>query len=686
MRSVSADSLATSSSRASLIWERGWQGSCHDLCDGIKEMILFASLAQVEEVDIDKDSWSDCRRRVAHFIGSSIFSVIMTSLVVANLVIVLAEADMRAECDRQPEEECGNLQVISILDHGCTFFYVIEMALRIFVYQRYFCSSLANAFDLLVVVMCVVGAVTESVMQSASLIRLIRILRIVRVLRLLTMFQELHLMIAGLASTMRTIFWACLMLLVVFAMLSVVALEVLQPIMKEILEEREALGISTDCDRCENAFVSVEECMVTLFTTLVLGDGFLDILVPCMERDVQGAILVIGSVAFVYLGLSNLILSVIVEKANEARCQDSFYQATMARKMKQQDRQELLSLWEGIADHDSTISVHELKELWATSTTFHDYFKSMDIDRGFLEYALTSVANNSDGRVTFNEFAESVVRLKNTKVGPVAAFIKHKVTEVLKELDAVKDQCQVFQDMPKAAIENEACELVLKEVLDVKAQFSNFRQEIANKVGEDAVASSVLKEIGVVKTQLESFRQEMLKDISANVGDVVAAAAASAVVGIKVTGPQTVSSTSAPVVMHTASPCHPQLRLAASEGTHAPSKNVRQPGGASTEDSERGLADRLRNIESKLGRLVAASPGAEERVQMELAAVSGALSRAMPAGLPCNEPQMQSHSQSRGQSRRRWNSSPNRSTPVSPTPTAASVRTGDSGVPTLSRP
>lgn len=490
------------------------------------------------------------------------------------------------------------------------------------------------------------------------------------------MFQELHLMIAGLASTMRTIFWACLMLLVVMAMLSVVALEVLRPIQQQILEEQEALGIETDCDRCANAFSSVQECMMTLFTTLVLGDGFLDILVPLVEKDAQAAITILAAAAFVYLGLSNLILSVIVEKANEARCQDSFYQAIMAQKVKNQDRQELLSLWEGIADHDSTISMHELKELWASSAVFHDYFKSMDIDRGFLEYALTSTDNDGDGRVTFNEFAESVVKLKNTNVGPVAAFIKHKVTEVLRELANVKDQCRIYQDTPKTTNQDVASEVVLKELLDVKAQFTSFREEIATKACDGTMANAVLKEISAVKTQLDTIRQEMLKDISAGVREVVAAAEASAAVGVKVM---------ATSVIPPASRGHRQLRLAANEGTHVLPINWRQPGGANTDDSKQDIAEQMRNVEAHQGRMVAAGP-VEEAVQMELEAVSGALSRMMPASLPCNEAQPQRPTESRG--RRRWSNSPNRSAPTSPSPTAASARAGQKpcGVPTLPRP
>merc|ERR1712008_164017 len=97
--------------------------------------------------------------------------------------------------------------------------------------------------------------------------------------------------------------------------------------------------------------------------------------------------------------------SVIVEKSNEARCQDTFYQSINNRSVRQQSRQELVELWQDVApDGCTTISLADLKEYWASSNRFHNYFHSMDIDIGFLEYALTSQDLDGDGKVSFEEF------------------------------------------------------------------------------------------------------------------------------------------------------------------------------------------------------------------------------------------------------------------------------------------
>jgi len=139
--------------------------------------------------------------------------------------------------------------------------------------------------------------------------------------------------------------------------------------------------------------------------------------------------------------VSNLILSVIVDKSNEARDQDIFYQAISNQNVRRQAKQELMELWQE-HEGDNMMSVAEVKKMWASSTLFRDYFHSMDVDLGFSEYALTSLHPDGDGLVSFEQFASAVVRIKRTDPGPVSAFIKHALKDVLKEVSSVKAQCE----------------------------------------------------------------------------------------------------------------------------------------------------------------------------------------------------------------------------------------------------
>jgi len=423
----------------------------------LDQVIKLASLGDMHEVGHKAfESWSRPRQVMARVVTSNFMAVLMAIVLVCNIAVVLVEADNVAKCAAD-ENMCSTHFYVRVIDRVCTGCYIVEVVLRLYVFRGTFHHSCWNVVDSLLVGISVVGEFFSSVMQNAVLLRLIRALRIMRVLRLLSMFQELYLLMLSLASTMRTIFWSCIMLGCVMSVFAILAIEVLRPVHSEVIAERIADGTIDECYRCEFAFDSVAHCVVTLFVTLVLGDGIWDILVPMIDRDFRAGICILGFVVTVYLGFSNLILSVIVDKANEARCQDMTYQTMNTRRKKREARRELRALWNEVGDGDSDISLDELQKLWASSDTFHDYFKSMDIDMSFLQYALQIMDTDNDGLVTFEEFAESVVRLKNTDAGPVIAFVKHQSSQMMSELIGLKDQLCSFQqnmvkmvDIPKA--------------------------------------------------------------------------------------------------------------------------------------------------------------------------------------------------------------------------------------------
>jgi len=400
---------------------------------GFDEMKL-AAMGEQSEIPIRSD-WPQSRQFLGHIISSNLFVVAMGIVISINIVIVLVEADRRAQCVDAQSPDCpANFSDIRVPDRICGIIYIIELLMRVYVYQSKFCCSFWNITDTIVVLVSLSGEIFESFVQNAALIRLVRIVRIVKILRVITMFQELYLMIASLASTMRTIFWACLMLVIVISIMSLLAVEMLHPLHVQMMEDGEV------CDRCPTAFSSITNSMVTFFATIIMGDGIFDVFVPLIEEDVSAAAFLLTSVALVYLGFSNLVLSVIVDKANEARCQDTTYQALVARKMREKAQQELESLWQEVdVDGSNTVTLEELRQMHETSENFKIYFKSHNIDMELLTYAWSVMDPDGDGQCDFHEFAETLVRLRSTDAGPATAFMKHQLGHVVAELSEIKD-------------------------------------------------------------------------------------------------------------------------------------------------------------------------------------------------------------------------------------------------------
>merc|ERR1740123_177133 len=107
-----------------------------------------------------------------------------------------------------------------------------------------------------------------------------------------------------------------------------------------------------------------------------------------IEAKWYSAVFILAAVAMVYLGISNLILSVIVEKASEGRTQDAFYQSMVHKKLKADAKKVLMEFTrDADVDMSNTITIQELRAAYSSQELFRNYFKNMDMDLPFLEYA-----------------------------------------------------------------------------------------------------------------------------------------------------------------------------------------------------------------------------------------------------------------------------------------------------------
>jgi len=401
--------------------------------------VLYSIFVGGERMAKPEDHWSQSRIFVSKLVASNLFEMGMGLVIIINMGFMCIETDRRAACENPTSATCSaNDPDIYVADTICMVIYCIELALRLYAAQRKFCNSAWNAFDALVVATSLIGSAFGSILGDARFFRLVRIVKLLRIFRHLTIFPELYLLLASMASTMRTIFWAMLMLAMVLVVCSFMAVQILHPVMKKLAEEEHPAF--DECPRCPKAFMSIQASMVTFFQTLIMGDGIGDYFIPLVEEDTWSALFLMACVAIVYLGFSNLILSVIVEKANEARQHDTTYKDMVDKKVQNDAKREVTHLWHDLEDDDNsnTMSLQELKHLYHTSDKFRNYFKRLDIDMPFLEYAFKIMDADGSGDCSLEDFAASVVKLKNTDPGPVVSYIKYQITQVVSDVAEIK--------------------------------------------------------------------------------------------------------------------------------------------------------------------------------------------------------------------------------------------------------
>merc|ERR1712139_52881 len=94
---------------------------------------------------------------------------------------------------------------------------------------------------------------SSSSVEHFQVLRSMRMLRLLRAARVIISFKELYSLICGLSSCLRTLFWAAGLVFLLLTMWSILSVEYLHPLIRNLTEE----GYYSDCSYCANAFKDI---------------------------------------------------------------------------------------------------------------------------------------------------------------------------------------------------------------------------------------------------------------------------------------------------------------------------------------------------------------------------------------------------------------------------------------------
>jgi voltage-gated sodium channel len=153
---------------------------------------------QAREVEGRNEDWKK------PWVDRTPFSCFMGVMIFANSLLVGLETDH--------EEELGQWK--DIANQFFVMLYVGEFVARVYFHGAEYFYDPMNCFDTLLVIISILDEyfMTNNRMSSFSSLKLVRMLRLVRLIRLVRFFKELFLVVVGLASTMKTLFWVSLLL------------------------------------------------------------------------------------------------------------------------------------------------------------------------------------------------------------------------------------------------------------------------------------------------------------------------------------------------------------------------------------------------------------------------------------------------------------------------------------------
>eukprot|EP00445_Apocalathium_hangoei_P077576 CAMPEP_0204187446 /NCGR_PEP_ID=MMETSP0361-20130328/56807_1 /ASSEMBLY_ACC=CAM_ASM_000343 /TAXON_ID=268821 /ORGANISM="Scrippsiella Hangoei, Strain SHTV-5" /LENGTH=767 /DNA_ID=CAMNT_0051147847 /DNA_START=49 /DNA_END=2350 /DNA_ORIENTATION=+ len=356
------------------------------------------------------------------------FDTCMGAIIIFNMILIIYETDYRAQCypeyaDRIPlcPHNPDNIAWINVSNMILLAVYTFEAALHIYILRRAYVKNRWNLLDFFIVT---AGWFTLSFEGAinVSYLRIFRITRLGRAFRIVLSIRELYMLLTGLVSSFKAIFFGALLLWLMLICWGIVLVEFVHPV--------NSLIDYGDCERCSRGFRSVVDSTLSLFQTIIAGDSWGTINVPVIEAQPLLAIITVAIVLSVSLGIMNLILAVIVESAAEARSKDRDELAKSKKIEQRNTKAELFKICSEIdADFSGTITIEEMRFAFETHREFGKIMTLLEVTPESLDSVFFLMDQDKSGAVEYKEFCEMLYSLTTSDVRMMVAVQKCTFSE-----------------------------------------------------------------------------------------------------------------------------------------------------------------------------------------------------------------------------------------------------------------
>eukprot|EP00931_Biecheleriopsis_adriatica_P017919 TRINITY_DN12698_c0_g1_i1.p1 TRINITY_DN12698_c0_g1~~TRINITY_DN12698_c0_g1_i1.p1 ORF type:complete len:621 (-),score=137.48 TRINITY_DN12698_c0_g1_i1:15-1877(-) len=322
-----------------------------------------------------------------------------------DVICMIVDIDSRAA-----GEEINSIVVsIAIV---CSIVYYIDFAVRVFGFSTLMFTSFWGILDTVVILAATADYIAASshVAVDISMLRVLRILRIARLVRVVKQIRwlsELKKLILMMGSCTKTLLWSLVFCFMVMTIWSMLAVDLINPLMQEMVEE----GEFADCLPCQRSMSSVMRANLLLFQTIVAGDSWGLVAIPIIERYPLAAIIFCGAQLTLVFGVLNLIVAVIVDSAAEQRQKDVQRLAEEMELDAEDDVSFLKQVFTKIdKDGSGELDYEELVQGAMTVPEFAARLRVMDIDREDLGQFFNMLDDTHAGVIEPDRFISALSR------------------------------------------------------------------------------------------------------------------------------------------------------------------------------------------------------------------------------------------------------------------------------------
>eukprot|EP00929_Paragymnodinium_shiwhaense_P073242 TRINITY_DN37271_c0_g2_i1.p1 TRINITY_DN37271_c0_g2~~TRINITY_DN37271_c0_g2_i1.p1 ORF type:complete len:726 (+),score=149.64 TRINITY_DN37271_c0_g2_i1:118-2178(+) len=381
---------------------------------------------------IEQSRW---RSRADTVMEHAAYQLALALCTVTSVVLVALEADLQAS---------GETSGSDLWFTGITIFVIFtaDIVARIYTYRWHFVASVLNLLEAFLIILDIVLEFWPGLPNVAASLKVLRFLRLARILRSLSELRELYLMMMGMLASVRAIVFGSALLFMTLSMFSILAVYFVRPISAKLFAE----GVYGDCSYCEVAFDTVMNSNLTLLTTIVAGDSWGRLAIPIAYADTGAAVVIVGALVVINLGLLNTIAAVIVDRQAQARVEDQDYMAVIQA----EELRGSLDCLEGMfkemdSSCDNTLSLNELLEHYDKNALFRSILNRLDVHKGHVPIVFAMLDRDNTQDLTFTEFVNGLHALRSDNSHTLAVFTNHYCEKLYNRWEDVEYITQLIE-------------------------------------------------------------------------------------------------------------------------------------------------------------------------------------------------------------------------------------------------
>eukprot|EP00439_Symbiodinium_sp_Y106_P046447 s724_g5.t3 len=400
-------------------------------------------------------------------VKSTAFKVGMPLVILLNLVLLGVEVDVSS-----PLPPGEDPRAFFIMNSIIVVIFVVEILLKLVGCgcRDFFFGSEKwwNLFDLFIVVLSVFEMLAELLLTAMAqtqmdpshlrvmrFLRLVRALRGIRVVRLLRYIGALRTIVFSIISTLGSVFWTSLLLVILFYLFGVLIAQIVTDHCRHVKFQPDALDCANEdvFGKLLTYWSSVPESMLTLLMAITGGLSWNDALTPLRsvsEIAVTGLLLYI---VITVLAVLNVVTGVFCNMAIESARADKDDIAIMQQIHKHEAQVDSLREIFHEIDLDGSNVITAMRGQKMSS-----FMQSMDISTNDVFTLFMVIDADGSGEITLEEFVYGCMQLQGPAKGLQIARMSYENTVIRKELK------QLRADVKKVFYRLEQVRSVSKEV------------------------------------------------------------------------------------------------------------------------------------------------------------------------------------------------------------------------------